>query len=171
MFARTRSGQVRVFSVHIQNTPVTCTGTGSFVRDWNKDGEGVRGGGSKGGGACTGEYKGVQAVRPESVAGGGWFEVLWNLECPVGLSQREICVHFNEWRLDGPSKNKELLSYVVIFEFNRPKVADIILLLPRKGSDIEREKRTFQGGGAWVWGWEGSYWIPHVLLQVKRFTW
>ena len=22
--------------------------------------------------------------------------VLWNLECPVGLSQKEICAHFNE---------------------------------------------------------------------------
>ena len=32
---------------------------------------GVRGGGG-GGGACTGGYKGVRAVRPESVAGGGW---------------------------------------------------------------------------------------------------
>ena len=40
--------------------------------------------------------KGVRAVRPESVAGGGWFEVLWNFECPVGLSQSEICAHFNE---------------------------------------------------------------------------
>ena len=58
-----------------------------------KKGEGVRGT------ACTGGYKGVQAIRPESVAGGGWFEVLWNLECPVGLSQREICVHFNEGNL------------------------------------------------------------------------
>ena len=53
-------------------------------------------GGSKGGTACTGEYKGVRAVRPESVAGGGWFEVLWKLEYPVGLSQREICADFNE---------------------------------------------------------------------------
>ena len=35
----------------------------------------------------------------ESVAGGGWFEVLWNLECPVGLSQKEICAHFNEGNL------------------------------------------------------------------------
>ena len=35
----------------------------------------------------------------KSVAGRGWFEVLWNLECPVGLSQREICVHFNEGNL------------------------------------------------------------------------
>ena len=44
--------------------------------------------------------------------------MLWNLECPVGLSQREI------WRnLDGPPKNKEVWSYVVKFEFNRPKSA------------------------------------------------
>ena len=33
-----------------------------------------------------------EGVRPESVAGGGWFEVLWNLECPVGLNQkRNMC--------------------------------------------------------------------------------
>ena len=25
--------------------------------------------------------------------------VLWNLKCPVGLSQREICAHFNEGNL------------------------------------------------------------------------
>ena len=31
------------------------------------------GGGSKGGTTCTGGYKGVRAVRPESVAVGGWF--------------------------------------------------------------------------------------------------
>ena len=37
----------------------------------------TKGGGSKG--ACPGRYKGVQAVRPESVAGGGWFEVLLNV--------------------------------------------------------------------------------------------
>ena len=42
----------------------------------------------------------------ESVAGGGCFEVLWNLECPakreyVRISVKEI------WRnLDGPPKNK-----------------------------------------------------------------
>ena len=56
------------------------------------------GGGSTGGTACTGGYKGVRVVRPELVAGGGWFEVLWNLECLVGLSQRRnICVHFNDY--------------------------------------------------------------------------
>ena len=48
---------------------------------------GVRGGG---GGACTGRYKGVQAVRPESVACRGCFEVLWNLKCPVGYFA-EMC--------------------------------------------------------------------------------
>ena len=56
--------------------------------------------------------------------GRGWFEVLWNLECPVGLSQREICVHFNEGNLvqfAWSTKNKELWSYVVKFEFSRPK--------------------------------------------------
>ena len=67
---------------------------GSSVRDRKKKRERLREGG-----ACTGGYKGVRAVRPESVAGGGWFEVLWNLACPVGLSQREIYVHFNEGNL------------------------------------------------------------------------
>ena len=58
-------------------------------------------GGSKGGWwtDSIGGYKGVQAVRPKSVAGRGCFEVLWNLECPVGLSQREIYAHFNEGNL------------------------------------------------------------------------
>ena len=36
------------------------------------------------------------------------------------ISMKEI------WRnLDGPSKNKELWSYVVSFEFSRPKVTQI----------------------------------------------
>ena len=34
----------------------------------------------------TREYK-------QSVAGGGWFRVLWNLECPIGLSH--ICALFS----------------------------------------------------------------------------
>ena len=68
---------------------VPLSGTG-------KKGAGVRGGG---GGAFNGGYKGIRAVRPESVAGGGWFEVLWNWEYHVGLSQKEICAHFNEGNL------------------------------------------------------------------------
>ena len=67
-----RSGQVKVFNVHIQNkvlwrTPVM--GTGISLRRF------LSGTGKKGR-----EYKGVQAVRPESVAGGRWFEVLWSFE-------------------------------------------------------------------------------------------
>ena len=47
--------------------------------------------------------------------------MLWNMECPVGLSQREICVQ-EIWRnLEGLPKNKELWSYVVKFDFSRPK--------------------------------------------------
>ena len=69
-----------------------------------------------GGTTCTGGYKGVRAVRLESVADGGWFEVLWNLECPVGLSQkRNMCAFQMKeiWSyLDGPPKKKELWSYV-----------------------------------------------------------
>ena len=112
---------------------LTCTFRESCCSarlSWAQDKRGgVRGGGT----ACTGGYNGVRAVRPESVAGGGWFEVLWNLECPVGLSQRKEgtkCL-FNDalntfylllygvreismkdiWRnLDGPPKNKELES-------------------------------------------------------------
>ena len=72
---------------------------GSSVRDRRKSGEVIRGVGGGGGTACTGGYKGVRAVRPELVAGGVWFELLWNLECPVGLSQKEICAHFIEGNL------------------------------------------------------------------------
>ena len=79
-----------------------------------KKGAGVRGA------ACTDGYKGVRAVRPQSVTSGGWFEVLWNLQCPVGLSQRGICAHFNEGNLAqfGPSAEKfrivELRSEILI---------------------------------------------------------
>ena len=74
-------------------------GTSTGLRRLLCPGHEKKGGGSKGGTACTGGYKGVRAVRPVSVTGGGWFEVLWNMECPVGLSQREICAHFNERNL------------------------------------------------------------------------
>ena len=41
----------------------------------------------------------------------------------VRISMKEI------WQyLDGPPKNKELWSYVVSFEFSRPKVAQIYLI-------------------------------------------
>ena len=76
--------------------------TGTDLRPVPLSGAGKKEGGSKGGGgggACTGGYKGVRAVRPESVTGGGWFEVVRNFECPVGLSQRKICAHFNEGNL------------------------------------------------------------------------
>ena len=38
----------------------------------------------------------------------------------VRISMKEICRN-----LDGPSKNKELWSYEVSFEFSRPNVAQI----------------------------------------------
>ena len=51
--------------------------------------------------------------------------MLWNLECPVGLCQREMK---EIWRnLDCPPKNKELWSYVVKFEFSRPKGSSVII--------------------------------------------
>ena len=51
-------------------------------------------GGGGGGAACTGGYKGIRAVRSDSVVGEGWFEVLWNLDCPVGLSQNKSMCAF-----------------------------------------------------------------------------
>ena len=53
------------------------------------------------------------------------FEVLWNFECPIVLSQREICAHFNEGNLVqfGHPKKPKLWSYIVSFEFIWPKVA------------------------------------------------
>ena len=50
--------------------------------------------------------------------------MLWNLECPVELNQREMCARFNEGNLAQfrrSTENKELWSYVVKFEFSRPK--------------------------------------------------
>ena len=48
------------------------------------------------------------------------------MEFGNGLSQREICAHFNEGKLaqvGWSPKNKELWNYVASFEFSRPKVA------------------------------------------------
>ena len=66
-------------------------GTGTGLRQFLCRGRSKAGGGGGG--------KGVRAVRPESVAGRGGFEVLWNVECPIELSQREIYAHFNEGQL------------------------------------------------------------------------
>ena len=78
-------------------SPVPLSGTGK------KRGEGVRGD------CLHWQYKGVGAVRPESVACKGWFEVLLNLECHIGLRQKRNMKEI--WcKLDGPSKNKELWS-------------------------------------------------------------
>ena len=88
--------------------PVTDTGTGlcRFLCPGQEKKGGVRGDRLHSG------YKGVQAVRPESVAGGAWFEVLWNLE------KKYVCISMKEiWHnLGGPPKNKELWSYIVKFE-------------------------------------------------------
>ena len=52
--------------------------------------------------------------------------MLWNLKCPVELSQYVLFSIKEVWRnLDGPSKHKGLWNYVVSFEFSRPKVAQI----------------------------------------------
>ena len=83
-----RSGQVRLFNMHSEQAAVAhaCHGHRYLC-----PGQGKKGGGKRGT-ASTGGYKGVRAVQPESVAGGGWFEVLWNLECPVGLSlKKNMC--------------------------------------------------------------------------------
>ena len=71
-----RSGQVRSECLTCTLRASCCSArlsraqvlafAGSSVRDRTP-----KGGGSKGGTACTIEYKGVRAVRPESVAGGG----------------------------------------------------------------------------------------------------
>ena len=64
--------------------PVSLSGTGK------KRGEVVRGGGGGGGGNTS---------SPTSVGSRQRvFQVLWNLERPVDLSQREICAYFNGGR-------------------------------------------------------------------------
>ena len=68
-----RSGQVRVFNVHIQSR-ASCYSAfaGSSVRDRKKGGRGT---------AFTDGYKGVQAVRLGSVAGGVYLRCygIWNV--------------------------------------------------------------------------------------------
>ena len=66
-------------------TPVTGTFAGSSVQERKKKGEGVRG---------NRLHWRVQKSTSNPTGVGSKqrrvFEVLWNLECPVGLSQREI---------------------------------------------------------------------------------
>ena len=89
-----------MFNVHIRSKPFSArlsqAQVPSLCQFLCQGQEKKRGGGSKGRTACTGGFKVIQAVRLELVAGGGCFEVLWNLECPVVLSQKRICVYFNE---------------------------------------------------------------------------
>ena len=45
--------------------------------------------------------------------------------------------------LDGPPKNKELWSYVVSFEFSRPKVAQIRLFIIKLDTGLVRKYLSF----------------------------
>ena len=66
-------------------------------------------------------------MRQRSVAGGGYFSVLWNLECPLGLSQKGICVHFNEGILAqfGRSAKKKIVELCSVFLIIRLKITQI----------------------------------------------
>ena len=78
------------------------------------------GGGGGGGGACTGGYKGVQGVMKF-----GMSRRIKPKEKYVRISMKEI------WRnLDDPRKNKELGSFVVNFEFIRPRVNFWLVFYP-----------------------------------------
>ena len=83
------SGQVRMFNMLIQSKPLPVP-----VWDRKERGEGVRGDrlhwrvqGS------TSSPTGIGSRR-------GWFDVLWNLECPIELSQKwNVCAF--QWRKFG----------------------------------------------------------------------
>ena len=84
-----QSGQVRSECLMCTFRASCCsarlfTSTGIGLRRFLCPGQEKKGGGSKVGTACTGGYKGVRAVRPESVTSGGCFEVLRNLEYSIG---------------------------------------------------------------------------------------
>ena len=51
----------------------------------------------------------------------------FGMSCRIKPKEKYVRISIKEvWRnLDGPSKNKELWSYVVSFEFSRPKVDQI----------------------------------------------
>ena len=46
--------------------------------------------------------------------------MLWILECPVGLSQKRMCVHFSL------PKKQTIVELGSGFELSRPKVAQIV---------------------------------------------
>ena len=89
--SQVRSGHIRVFNVHIQSrllwrTLVTGTGT-DLRRDKKKKG----GGGNKED-RLHWRVQGSTSSPTEVGSRRRVFEVLWNLECPVGLSQkRNMC--------------------------------------------------------------------------------
>ena len=55
--------------------------------------------------------------------------MLWNMEYPVGLRQRQICALFNEGNLAqfgrSGEKKRNIVELRGVFEFSRPKVAQI----------------------------------------------
>ena len=97
-----RSGQVRSACVTCTFRANYCSArlsraqvpafAGSSVRDRGKKGVGVREGG-----ACTGGFKGVQAVRPESVAGGGCFCMCYGTPFYV-LAPPKFRTSLRSWR-------------------------------------------------------------------------
>ena len=70
-----------MFNLHIQNARLSLAHVPSFAASSLRCRK-KTGGGSKGvRGACSGEYKGVQAVRPESVVSEGVLRCygIWNV--------------------------------------------------------------------------------------------
>ena len=87
-------GQVR--SGQVRSESLTCT----FRAQVNK------------GGGSTGGAPALAGTREYEQSDRGWFEVLWNLECPVGLSQRNIRAHFNEGNVAQFGGSAEKLRFV-----------------------------------------------------------
>ena len=115
------SGQsARLSLAHVPSFAWSC------VRCRNKTGEGIRVGGGGGGGL----HWRVQGSTSSPTGIGSCRKVFWGV-MEFGMSRRikpkekYVRISMKEiWRnLDGPSKNKELWSYVVSYEFSRPEVA------------------------------------------------
>ena len=86
-----RLGQVR-------SECLTCTFRVGHAFHGRVQGGGYKkGGGSKGGDAYTGGYKGVGAVRPESVAGGGWPLCIRYISLMYPLSYFSFQPVLHEW--------------------------------------------------------------------------